>query len=273
MTEMEWMTCSHPKPMLLFLREKMSDRKLRLFAVACCRRIWSLLTSEYSRMAVEVAEQFADGLVIEDDLASAWTAAHQEVLRLLPISPASHSENAAESRVNGESFETPNTWAAIASERVVLKTHMGRSWLTRAEATAEAAAFALAKAVGKDPEWYGAPGEAGYSQVRWNGKRRPRWVANETLEEGKAQANLLRDIVGNPFHCVTISPTWLTWNGGAILKASRTIYQSRAFEQMLELALFLEEAGCSDGVILAHCRDRAEHAKGCWLLDLLLSKE
>jgi hypothetical protein len=76
-TEAEWFAAA--SPMLEFLKGKASDRKLRLFAAACCRVVWSSLTHERSRQAVGVAEQFADGLV--DD--SVLTRAHSMALDAL----------------------------------------------------------------------------------------------------------------------------------------------------------------------------------------------
>jgi hypothetical protein len=58
------------------LRGKFSDRKLRLFSVACCRRIWHLLTDGPSRHAVEIAEKFADGAASLADLASVRRSAY-----------------------------------------------------------------------------------------------------------------------------------------------------------------------------------------------------
>jgi hypothetical protein len=74
MTEAEWMACHKSEPMLEFLRDKASDRKLRLFASACVRQKWSLL-SDSLRAGVEVAESYADIKATEGDLRQAHNSA------------------------------------------------------------------------------------------------------------------------------------------------------------------------------------------------------
>lgn len=74
MTEQDWDGCRDPQAMLNCLLGRVKDRRLRLFACACCRRVWSLLADEQVREAVEVAERYADG-VGSKELEVAWMAA------------------------------------------------------------------------------------------------------------------------------------------------------------------------------------------------------
>ena len=60
MTQAEWLACSDPAPMLHRVEEWAKDRKLRLFAVACCRSIWHLIVHEEARAVVEAVERYAD---------------------------------------------------------------------------------------------------------------------------------------------------------------------------------------------------------------------
>jgi hypothetical protein len=69
-TEEEWLEGKDPAPLLRYVREIASDRKLRLFACACARRAWGLLGDAHRRM-IEVGERYADGLVDESERAAA----------------------------------------------------------------------------------------------------------------------------------------------------------------------------------------------------------
>src|SRR5262245_7521722 len=79
MTKQEWLACADPKPMLQWLADRLSARKLRLIAVACCRHLWHLLTEAASREVVEVAERYADGLERKSTLAAARASARRVV--------------------------------------------------------------------------------------------------------------------------------------------------------------------------------------------------
>jgi len=88
--------------------------------------------------------------------------------------------------------------------------------------------------------------------------------------ERTAEAAILRDIFGNSFCLVTSVAGWLNTN---IVALAQAIYDERAFGRMPILADALEDAGCTDASILEHCRGGGVHARGCWVVDLVLGKE
>lgn len=73
LTEQDWLQSEDPWEMFealcsswqmfetLFDCSQTSNRKFRLFACACCRLIWPLITDFRSRYAVETAERYVDG--------------------------------------------------------------------------------------------------------------------------------------------------------------------------------------------------------------------
>ena len=72
-TEAEWLASDDLLLVLETLEpwaadEEVSDRKLRLFACACCRRMWHLLTDETRQHTVELAERYADGEATEEEI-------------------------------------------------------------------------------------------------------------------------------------------------------------------------------------------------------------
>jgi hypothetical protein len=86
----------------------------------------------------------------------------------------------------------------------------------------------------------------------------------------RRQAQILQDLFGNPFRPARIVPSWLT---SKVVGSAQTIYEERAFDRLPDLAEALEEAGCDNQEILAHCRAPGPHVRGCWVVDLLLGKE
>jgi hypothetical protein len=91
------------------------------------------------------------------------------------------------------------------------------------------------------------------------------------IQETSVQADLLRDIVGNPFRPVALDPAWRT---DTVLALAEQMYEARDFSAMPRLADALQDAGCDNEAILNHCRDAdAVHVRGCWVVDIVLGKE
>jgi hypothetical protein len=71
---------------------------------------------------------------------------------------------------------------------------------------------------------------------------------------------------------VTVDPEWLAWNFGTVSVIARHVYDDRAYHDMSILADALDDAGCDNPDIIAHCRGDGPHVRGCWVVDLLLGK-
>jgi hypothetical protein len=84
-----------------------------------------------------------------------------------------------------------------------------------------------------------------------------------------AQCDLVRCIFGNPFRPSRLDPAWLGANGGAVRDLASVIRAEARFADLPILADALEDAGCTDGQVLDHCREPGPHGRGCWVLDLL----
>jgi hypothetical protein len=94
--------------------------------------------------------------------------------------------------------------------------------------------------------------------------------AQFNVQEAVLQVALVRDIFGNPFRPMSVDPSWLT---STVLALAEGIYQDRAFDRMPILADALQDAGCDNEEILNHCRQPAEHVRGCWVIDLLTGRK
>jgi hypothetical protein len=228
MDEAEWLSCTDPIRMLRACRRVIRNhpRKARLFAVACCYRIWHLLTDQRSREAVETAARYADGLVSETQLKAAAVAARAAYLDAF--------------REKGE-IAANAAWAADFATDLYMMSAVDRACNS---------AFVAA---GDGPK----PGP-----------------------EHTAQSHLLRCVFGPlAFRSVVVGWSWLTWNDGLVVNMANAVYDDRLLPaghldpaRLAVLADALDDAGCTDLDILAHCRDGGPHVRGCWVLDLLLGK-
>jgi hypothetical protein len=132
MTEQEWLQATDPQKMLDFLKGRASDRKLRLFAVACCRLVWHRVDDWGSWNAVESAELFADGQIRFEEMTAAAAEAWHELAQKVCLSEAGRAASTAALYAGG--------WAMLAPERVkqaaVLRDIVGNPFQPIALATA-----------------------------------------------------------------------------------------------------------------------------------------
>jgi hypothetical protein len=258
MTEDQWLKRDDwPEGMLRELHTawingqvRVSERMLRLFSCACCRRVENFVKDDLVQRVLSVVESHVDGLASDDELRVAadaielaWHKGYDEAARTMP----------ADSVV---SFSTP-----IPSLHLI-----------------EAAAYTAGRTPGgfMTGRWIGLAMHVAmqcriavmYAASEFGKDQRP--VTQAVLG---THLNFLRDCLGNPFRTVSLNTAWLAWNDGIIPKLAQSIYEERTFERMPILADALEEAGCTNTEILNHCRHHAEHVRGCWVVNLILGKK
>jgi hypothetical protein len=223
--------------MLEFVRGtgKASDRKLRLFAVACCRRIWPLLPSEGSCQAVNAAERYADGELSEQRFRKLGGAAELAY---------------EEANSNVLDPECPDPYGAGIAEAAAIAAFWLSHVVDHSDLAAEAAVEAIRQATGTPEgerrhqagllhEIFGPlpfrPVTLDSTWLTYRGGSVPR-LAQATYDDRQLPSGHLDR------------------------------------NRLAVLADALEEAGCHDQDMLGHCRGPGPHTRGCWVVDLLLRK-
>jgi hypothetical protein len=234
MTEAEWNACTDPVPMLTFLQTsgRASERKLRLFACACCRRLAPWYLHEASNNALKSAEWYADGKVSRRTCEAAYAKGQ---LAVSEISMDGSSRNLAMVHAAGA--------AAFA-----------------AGTKSGAIAMAITNAVAAEAVLQTRPRTDAVDTIRL--------VAHCDLLRDIVGPRPFRSMT---FEASRQTPVVLTLAkaayGGRLLPEG--ILDSARLEV---LAAVLEAAGCDDANLLGHLREPGPHCRGCWAIDLILGK-
>jgi hypothetical protein len=194
--EHTWLSCTVPRHLLRYMKDRTTDRKLRLWACAATAHRYA--QAEDVLAVVALVERWADGDYpselkwhARDSICSesAWEAAYEGTLRTLEKLPSSEKK------------------------------------------------------------------------VRYT----------------EFQLALVHEIFGNPFRPVIFDPRWMS---PTVHSLARAAYDERLWPsshldgaRLAVLADAVEEAGCCDPAILSHLRRSGPHVRGCWVLDLIRSKD
>ncbi len=249
LASLAWTQSQDPQRMLTLLKGRVSDRKLRLFAVALMHRLWQAVDERAHTViaancvqGLGVLADHADGRVGEEELA----AARGQVQRA--AADAAFMADMGE----GGGYGADALWSVAATTASV----MAESPWSGAHTALGAAAFARYW-----PEW-----------------SHPQVVTAARQAEA-VQCRFLRELFGDSFQIVELDAAWLRWGEGTVVRLAQAAYHEQLpgchldASRIAVLADALEEAGCADADILRHLRDPGPHVRGCWVLDLLLSKD
>jgi hypothetical protein len=238
MTEIDWLAFANPARMLELLRGKASERKLRLFACACCRGIWRLVTDPGLRDALASVELHAEGLLSADAIRAVADTAEALAEVLDESGTATFAKRAVARAVAVDAFD---------------------------------AAWRAADQVGDAISEEGVE-RAGYpsaDEVYETAERADR-------VEAVRQCDLLRCIFGDPFRSVSFNSAWRTRTVTALAHAAyeqRHLPSGHLDDTRLTILADALEDADADGALLDHLRGPGPHVRGCWSVDLCLGRE
>ncbi|OAI52307.1 hypothetical protein AYO44_04665 [Planctomycetaceae bacterium SCGC AG-212-F19] len=259
MKEKDWLSATNPEPMFEHLEGETSDRKSRLFAVACARRVADLLTPARCRRLVELAKELSS-LQFEGSSKPGLSSC----LDAINLGERSADESVADKQLHSVS-EAAYAFTFPASDYAGCWDESQGPFDTQVGATgsaAEAASYCCKEGYGLDAAaLHAARAVAQHRGVRDDAGDAP---------ERSVQCQLLREIFGNPFRPLKFEAGW---RSPKVVSLAKTIYDKRSFDKMSVLADELEKAGCHNKDILGHCRGGGEHVRGCWVVDLVLGKD
>lgn len=238
MTDLEWQTNTDPFLLLRWLPAGKWRRKRILLLCAAWRLLEDLL-SERSRRALSSLEAIAEKAGTDGPNEVTWTS--------LEIEQA--------------------VWPRIWDEQGQLQP----DWDATTPALAATILFGTAALdMGDGSVTAEAEAERVQDKVLHDGGPLPR-VWTEHLAR---LAACVRDVIGNPLRpAPQLADRVRRWNGGTVVRRAQDIYDRRRFDRLPVLADALLQAGCDVAEILAHCCQPGPHARGCWVVDLVLGKE
>jgi hypothetical protein len=265
MTESEWLACTDPTPMLRFLesrsrlrwraseseeqheadipgllkREEPASRKPWLFCCACARRGEHLGVPDFAlerQKGIEATERFLDGQVSEEEW---WdtSVAHLDA-----------------------DYDPASTLAA----------HLFYVWASSFDAASDAA-----DTIAREHWTHPHSDYEDYLRELPIEEQEAKRAAEKAARA--ALSGLVRCVFGNPFHPIALNPAWQT---PTVVGIAQAAYDNRILpagtlepDRLTVLADGLEEAGCDIADILNHLRQSGDHVRGCWVIDLILSKD
>jgi hypothetical protein len=239
--------------------------------------MWDVI-SELERNGTDIAERYADGQASEDER---W-----DCLKALLESTGAEVQREVGSCSWAviETGEIPNAVIAalLNDTEVLVDGQTGRCIRgTSSAGMAYRAIFSatlstrlverrLPPASVVQDRWFGRMWRTTLQRLTGSPSPFERERATLFVRERSYQADLVRDIFGNPFRPIAFSPEWRT---DTALALAKQMYDSRVFSAMPILADALQDAGCDNDDILNHCRSEGLHVRGCWVVDLVLDKE